>query len=70
VPLISRASTTDRQNLEREVAFGNPLTLMERPLGGLRLCAVLNDGTPFKDLQIIAALGIGCDGRKTVLDES
>ncbi|RPJ50858.1 MAG: hypothetical protein EHJ95_06340 [Methanobacteriota archaeon] len=25
------------------------------------------DGTPFKDRQMIVALGIGCDGRKTVL---
>jgi transposase-like protein len=41
--------------------------LMERPLGDLNLCAVLIDGTPFKNRQIIAALGIGCDGRKTVL---
>jgi transposase-like protein len=41
--------------------------LMERPLGELRLCAVLIDGTPFKDRQMIAALGIGCDGIKTVL---
>jgi transposase-like protein len=41
--------------------------LMERPLGQLRLCAVLIDGTPFKDRQMIAALGIGCDGTKTVL---
>jgi transposase-like protein len=41
--------------------------LMERPLGDLRLCAVLVDGTPFKDRQMIVALGIGCDGRKTVL---
>jgi transposase-like protein len=41
--------------------------LMERPLGELLLCAVLIDGTPFKDRQIIAALGISCDGRKTVL---
>jgi transposase-like protein len=41
--------------------------LMERPLGELRLCAVLIDGTPFKDRQMIAALGIGCDGTKTVL---
>jgi hypothetical protein len=40
---------------------------MERPLGELRLCAVLIDGTPFKDRQIIVALGIGCDGTKTVL---
>jgi putative transposase len=41
--------------------------LMERPLGELRLCAVLIDGTPFKDRQMIAALGIGGDGTKTVL---
>jgi Transposase, Mutator family len=41
--------------------------LMERPLGELRLCAVLIDGTAFKDRQMIVALGIGCDGRKTVL---
>jgi putative transposase len=40
---------------------------MERPLGELRLCAVLIDGTPFKDRQMIVVLGIGCDGRKTVL---
>jgi putative transposase len=41
--------------------------LMERPLGELRLCAVLIDGTPFRDRQMIVALGIGADGRKTVL---
>ena len=41
--------------------------LMERPLGELRLCALLIDGTPFKDRQMIVALGIGCDGRKMVL---
>jgi transposase-like protein len=41
--------------------------LMERPLTDLKLCAVLIDGTPFKDRQMIAALGIGCDGTKTVL---
>ncbi len=41
--------------------------LMERPLGELRLGAVLIDGTPFKDRQMIVALGIGCDGTKTVL---
>src|SRR5437016_14215132 len=40
---------------------------MERSLGELRLCAVLIDGSPFKDRQMIVALGIGCDGRKTVL---
>ncbi|MBV9265003.1 MAG: IS256 family transposase [Acidobacteriaceae bacterium] len=41
--------------------------LMERPLGDLRLCALVIDATPFKDRQIVVALGIGCDGRKTVL---
>jgi len=37
--------------------------LMELPLGELRLCAIVIDGTPFKDRQMILALGIGCDGR-------
>src|SRR4030081_2861661 len=46
---------------------GLDLRAMERPLGELRLCAILIDGTPFKDRQMIVALGIGCDGSKTVL---
>ncbi len=50
-----------------EASRGKLKELMERPLGELRLCAVLIDGTPFKDRQMIVALGIGCDGRKTVL---
>jgi hypothetical protein len=41
-----------------------PNTLFAR---SMRLCAVLIDGTPFKDRQMIAALGIGCDGTETVL---
>ena len=41
--------------------------LMERPLDELHLCAVLIDGTPFRDRQMIVALGISNDGRKTVL---
>ena len=41
--------------------------LMERPLGELHLCAMLIDGTPFRDRQMIVALGINVDGRKTVL---
>ena len=41
--------------------------LMERRLDKLQLCAILIDGTPFRDRQMIVALGIGCDGRKTVL---
>jgi transposase-like protein len=41
--------------------------LMERPLGELKLCAILIDGTPFKGRQMIAAVGIANDGHKTVL---
>jgi transposase-like protein len=41
--------------------------LMERRLDKLNLCAVLIDGTPFRDRQMIVALGISTDGRKTVL---
>ena len=50
-----------------EASRGKLKELMERPLGKLNLCAVLIDGTPFKDRQMIVALGIGCDGAKTVL---
>ena len=31
---------------------------MERPLGELRLCAVLIDGTPFRDRHMVVALGV------------
>jgi len=41
--------------------------LMERPISELRMCAVLIDGTPFRDRQMIVVLGISTDGRKTVL---
>jgi transposase-like protein len=41
--------------------------LMERPLGELKLCAIVIDGTPFKGRQMIAAIGVGEDGKKTVL---
>lgn len=41
--------------------------LMERKLDHLKLAAIVIDGTPFKDRQMIVALGIGCDGAKTVL---
>ncbi len=41
--------------------------LMERPRGELRLRALLIDGTPFRDRQMIVALGIGADGCKTGL---
>jgi mutator family transposase len=50
-----------------EVSREKVKELMERPLGELRLCAVLIDGLRSRTGQMIVALGIGCDGRKTVL---
>lgn len=41
--------------------------LMERRLDKLNLCALLIDATPFEGQQMVAALGIGQDGRKTIL---
>jgi putative transposase len=41
--------------------------LMERRLDKIRLCALLIDATPFEGQHMIAALGIGQDGRKTIL---
>jgi putative transposase len=41
--------------------------MMERRLDKLRLCALLIDATPFAGQQMVAALGIGQDGRKTIL---
>src|SRR2546425_11966621 len=41
--------------------------MMERPLGKMRFCALMIDATPFEGQQMIAALGIGCDGKKTIL---
>lgn len=41
--------------------------LMERQLDELKLCAIIIDGTPFKGRQMIAAIGVGNDGKKTVL---
>jgi putative transposase len=39
----------------------------ELRLDKLRLCALLIDATPFEGQQMIAGLGIGEDGRKTIL---
>src|SRR5207245_7807916 len=58
--------TAERENFI-EASREKLKELMERPLGKLNLCAVLIDGTPFKDRQMIVALGIGCDGTRTVL---
>jgi putative transposase len=41
--------------------------MMERRLDKTRLCALLIDATPFEGQQMVAALGIGEDGRKTIL---
>ena len=41
--------------------------LMERPLGHLRLCAIVIDATVFEGQHVVVAIGIGRDGRKTVL---
>ena len=42
-------------------------SMMERRLDKLRLCALLIDATPFAGQQMVAALGISQDGRKTIL---
>jgi len=41
--------------------------MMERRLDKMRLCALLIDATPFAGQQMVAALGISQDGRKTIL---
>jgi len=41
--------------------------MMERQLNKTRVCALLIDATPFAGQQMVAALGIGEDGRKTIL---
>jgi transposase-like protein len=41
--------------------------MMERRLDKTQLCALLIDATPFEGQQMVAALGIGQDGRQTIL---
>jgi transposase-like protein len=41
--------------------------MMERRLDKTELCALLIDATPFEGQQMVAALGIGQDGRKMIL---
>jgi len=41
--------------------------MMERRLDQTRLCALLIDATPFEGQQMVVALGIGENGRKTIL---
>src|SRR5205085_7047665 len=41
--------------------------MMESRLDKARLCALLIDATPFEGQQMVAALGIGQDGKKMIL---
>src|SRR6516162_2905939 len=41
--------------------------LMERRLNKMKFCALLIDAMPFEGQQMVAALGIGYDGTKTIL---
>jgi transposase-like protein len=41
--------------------------MMERRLDKMRLCALLIDATPFAGQQMVVALGISQEGRKTIL---
>jgi putative transposase len=41
--------------------------LMERRLDKMKFCALMIDATPFEGQQMVVALGIGQDGRKTIL---
>ena len=41
--------------------------LMERRLNKMQFCALLIDATPFEGQQMVVALGIGQDGKKTIL---
>jgi len=50
-----------------EASRGKLKIMMERRLDKTRLCALLIDATPFAGQQMVAALGIGEDGRKTIL---
>ena len=50
-----------------EVSRAKLKDLMERRLDKMKLCALLIDATPFAGQQMVAALGISQDGRKTIL---
>lgn len=61
---IEKSATSERFI---QASRGKLKELMERPLGELQLCAIVIDGTPFKGRQMIAAIGVGKEGKKTVL---
>src|SRR6266436_5486273 len=51
----------------RRITWTKVSFVMERRLDKMRFCALLIDATPFEGQQMVAALGIGQDGRKTIL---
>ena len=61
---IEKSATSERFI---QASRGKLKELMERPLGELKLCAIVIDGTPFKGREMMAAIGVGNDGKKTVL---
>ena len=61
---IEKSATSERFI---QASRGKLKELMERPLGEVKLCAILIDGTPFKGRQMIAAVGVANDGQKIVL---
>lgn len=61
---IEKSATSERFI---QASRGKLKELMERPLSGLKLAAIVIDGTPFKGRHMIAAIGVGNDGKKTVL---
>ena len=61
---IEKSATSERFI---QASRGKLKELMERPLRELKLCAIVIDGTPFKGRQMMAAIGVGNDGKKTVL---
>jgi len=50
-----------------EASRGKLKQLMERRLDQMDFCALLIDATPFAGQQMVVALGIGQDGKKTIL---
>lgn len=61
-PVVRRFA--DAYGIEKSVVSEQ---FIERPLGNLKLCAVMIDGIAFDGEIFVVALGIGQDGRKTVL---
>ena len=50
-----------------EASRGRLQKLQSRPLGGQALCAMMIDGTYFRDQQVVVAIGLTLQGHKVVL---